>query len=381
MAVTPTQTDYDLIQLKSRNSRVKIEVLNFDFQTISSLEERAISGNISVDATADIRRTCNISLIAKDLQKTMISSTGEIWIDKYIKVYQGIDDPRNNDTTVWWNMGIFLINNPNTVYNATSNTITFEGLDLMAKLTGRRNGQLPAIATLVPAGSNIADVVKKTIVQLGGFKKYIIQDDGLEVPYDIKLDTGATIYDLLAELRDLYPNWEMFFDVDGVFHWQKIPQGSTEPVVINFNELRHSLVISENIDINFENVKNHIIVYGRLLETGEQIKATISDTNSASPFNIDKIGEINYIIDDESIYSQELAKDRAKYELYLHARLNDSISLEIIPIPWLNDVNIKISYTNESAGIEGEYLIQTLDIPLDISSNMTLTASKIYPET
>lgn len=381
MAVTPTQTDYDLIQLKSRNSRVKIEVLNFDFQTISSLEERTVSGNISVDATADIRRTCNISLIAKDLQKTMISSTGEIWIDKYIKVYQGIDDPRNNDTTVWWNMGIFLINNPNTVYNATSNTITFEGLDLMAKLTGRRNGQLPAIATLVPAGSNIADVVKKTIVQLGGFKKYIIQDDGLEVPYDIKLDTGATIYDLLAELRDLYPNWEMFFDVDGVFHWQKIPQGSTEPVVINFNELRHSLVISENIDINFENVKNHIIVYGRLLETGEQIKATISDTNSASPFNIDKIGEINYIIDDESIYSQELAKDRAKYELYLHARLNDSISLEIIPIPWLNDVNIKISYTNESAGIEGEYLIQTLDIPLDISSNMTLTASKIYPET
>ena len=381
MAVTPTQTDYDLIQLKSRNSRVKIEVLNFDFQTISSLEERTVSGNISVDATADIRRTCNISLIAKDLQKTMISSTGEIWIDKYIKVYQGIDDPRNNDTTVWWNMGIFLINNPNTVYNATSNTITFEGLDLMAKLTGRRNGQLPAIATLVPAGSNIADVVKKTIVQLGGFKKYIIQDDGLEVPYDIKLDTGATIYDLLAELRDLYPNWEMFFDVDGVFHWQKIPQGSTEPVVINFNELRHSLVISENIDINFENVKNHIIVYGRLLETGEQIKATISDTNSASPFNINKIGEINYIIDDESIYSQELAKDRAKYELYLHARLNDSISLEIIPIPWLNDVNIKISYTNESAGIEGEYLIQTLDIPLDISSNMTLTASKIYPET
>lgn len=381
MAVTPTQTDYDLIQLKSRNSRVKIEVLNFDFQTISSLEERTVSGNISVDATADIRRTCNISLIAKDLQKTMISSTGEIWIDKYIKVYQGIDDPRNNDTTVWWNMGIFLINNPNTVYNATSNTITFEGLDLMAKLTGRRNGQLPAIATLVPAGSNIADVVKKTIVQLGGFKKYIIQDDGLEVPYDIKLDTGATIYDLLAELRDLYPNWEMFFDVDGVFHWQKIPQGSTEPVVINFNELRHSLVISENIDINFENVKNHIIVYGRLLETGEQIKATISDTNSASPFNIDKIGEINYIIDDESIYSQELAKDRAKYELYLHARLNDSISLEIIPIPWLNDVNIKISYTNESAGIEGEYLIQTLDIPLDIGSNMTLTASKIYPET
>ena len=75
-----------------------------------------------------------------------------------------------------------------------------------------------------------------------------------------------------------------------------------------------------------------------------------------------------------------MAQDRAKYELYLHARLNDTISLEIVPIPWLNDVNIKINYTNKKIGIEGEYLIQTLSIPLDISSSMTITASKIYPE-
>ena len=380
MAVTPTQTDYDLIQLKSRNSKVKIEVLNFDFQTVSSLEERTVSGSISVDATADIRRTCNVSLVARDIEKSMVSSGGELWLDKFIKVYQGIDNPRDNNSTVWWNMGIFLINNPNTVYNATSNTITFEGLDLMAKLTGRRNGQLPAVATLVPAGSKIADVVKKTITQLGGFKKYIIQDDGLEVPYDIKMDMGATIYDLLAELRDLYSNWEMFFDVDGVFHWQKIPQGENEPVVINFNELRHSLIISENIDINFENVKNHIIVWGRLLDDGKQITAEISDMNTDSPFSIARIGQINYIVDDERIYSNELAQDRARYELYLHARLNDAISLEIVPIPWLNDVNIKFSYTNKKIGIEGEYLIQTLSIPLDVTSNMTITASKIYPE-
>ena len=38
MAIAPTQTDYDLIQLKNRNTRVKVEVLNFKFQTISSFE-------------------------------------------------------------------------------------------------------------------------------------------------------------------------------------------------------------------------------------------------------------------------------------------------------------------------------------------------------
>ena len=377
MAVTPTQTDYDLVQMNTRNAKIKVELLNFNFQTISSLEGKTTSGSIEVDANSDIRRTCNLSLVAKDIDKNMISEGGELWLDKYIKIYQGIDNPRDNNKTVWWNMGIFLINNPNTVYSAADHTISFEGLDLMAKLTGRRNGQLPAVATLVPAGSKIAEVVKKTITQLGGFYNYIIEDEGLEVPYDIKMDMGATIYDLLAELRDLYSNWEMFFDVDGVFHWQKIPNGEKEAVVVNFNEIQ-PLIISDNVDIDFENVKNNIIVYGRLLDTGEQIMATASDTNAESPFCISKVGQINYIVDDERIYSNELAKDRADYELYLHARLNDSISLEIVPIPWLNDVNIKIAYTNEKIGIEGEYLIQSLSIPLDIGSSMTITASKIY---
>lgn len=377
MAVTPTQTDYDLVQMNTRNAKIKVELLNFNFQTISSLEGKTTSGSIEVDANSDIRRTCNLSLVAKDIDKNMISEGGELWLDKYIKIYQGIDNPRDNNKTVWWNMGIFLINNPNTVYSAADHTISFEGLDLMAKLTGRRNGQLPAVATLVPAGSKIADVVKKTITQLGGFYNYIIEDEGLEVPYDIKMDMGATIYDLLAELRDLYSNWEMFFDVDGVFHWQKIPNGEKEAVVVNFNEIQ-PLIISDNVDIDFENVKNNIIVYGRLLDTGEQIMAAASDTNAESPFCISKVGQINYIVDDERIYNNELAKDRANYELYLHARLNDSISLEIVPIPWLNDVNIKIAYTNEKIGIEGEYLIQSLSIPLDIGSSMTITASKIY---
>lgn len=377
MAVTPTQTDYDLVQMNTRNAKIKVELLNFNFQTISSLEGKTTSGSIEVDANSDIRRTCNLSLVAKDIDENMISEGGELWLDKYIKIYQGIDNPRDNNKTVWWNMGIFLINNPNTVYSAADHTISFEGLDLMAKLTGRRNGQLPAVATLVPAGSKIADVVKKTITQLGGFYNYIIEDNGLEVPYDIKMDMGATIYDLLAELRDLYSNWEMFFDVDGVFHWQKISNGEKEAVVVNFNEIQ-PLIISDNVNIDFENVKNHIIVYGRLLDTGEQIMAIASDTNAESPFCISKVGQINYIVDDERIYSNELAKDRADYELYLHARLNDSISLEIVPIPWLNDVNIKIAYTNEKIGIEGEYLIQSLSIPLDIGSSMTITASKIY---
>lgn len=379
MAVIPTQTDYDLVQLKTRNTRIKVDILNFNFQTINSLEGKVIDGSISIDATSDIRRTCSLSL-AVERTDNMISPGGELWLDKFIKVYMGIDNPRDGNNTVWWNMGIFLINNPNTVYNVNTRTVSFEGLDLMAKLTGRRNGQLPAVTTVVPAGSKISDVVKRTITQLGGFDNYIIEDAGYTIPYDIKKDMGSTIYDLLSEIRDLYSDWEMFFDVDGVFHWQKIPSGDKEPVVINFDELSQALIISDSIDVDFENVKNNIIVYGRLLDNGQQVMATATDTIKDSPYNIDKIGKINYIIDDERIYNNDLAAQRARYELYLHARLNDVIILEIVPIYWLNDVNIKINYTNEIIGIKGEYLIKSMEIPLGIGGSMTINATKIYSD-
>lgn len=379
MAVIPTQTDYELSQLKIRNNKLKVEVLNFNLQTIDLIEGNVISGSVSIDATADIRRTCSVTLVPTKKYQT-ISEGGEFWLDKYIRIYVGTDNPRDNNNTEWWNLGLFLINNPNRVYNATSNTISFEGLDLMAKLSGRRNGQLPAITTIIPAGSKISDVVKQTITQLGGFNNYIIDDAGYTIPYDIKKEVGSTIYDLLVELRDLYSNWEMFFDVNGVFHWQKIPSGETEPVVLDFDQLTQPIIIDDGIDIDFENVKNNIIVWGRLLDDGTQVHAVYTDTQSDSPFNINKIGVINYIVDDERIYSNDLARQRARYELFLHARMNDSIVLSVVPVYWLNDVNVKINYTNKENGIEGEYLIKTLEIPLAIGDNMSINAIKVYPE-
>ena len=116
MAVIPTQTDYELAQLKVRNNKIKVEILNYNFQTVDLIEGNIIDGSINVDATADIRRTCSVSIVPTKKYQ-IISEGGEFWLDKYIKIYEGIDNPRNNGETEWWNLGIFMINNPNRVYN------------------------------------------------------------------------------------------------------------------------------------------------------------------------------------------------------------------------------------------------------------------------
>lgn len=106
MAVIPSQTDYDLSQLKVRNQRIKVDLLNFNFQTVNSLEGKVTDGSISIDATSDIRRTCNITLVVEN-SENIFAPGGQVWLDKFIKVYVGTDNPRNNNETVWNNMGLF----------------------------------------------------------------------------------------------------------------------------------------------------------------------------------------------------------------------------------------------------------------------------------
>ena len=61
-----TQQNYNTAKQNIRNLRVKIDLLNFNFQTVDAIEGNVISGSINIDANSDIRRTCDISLVVTD---------------------------------------------------------------------------------------------------------------------------------------------------------------------------------------------------------------------------------------------------------------------------------------------------------------------------
>lgn len=107
------------------------------------------------------------------------------------------------------NMGIYLINNPQRVYSATDNTLTIQGVDLMARMTGLRNGNLQGIPYLVPQGSNVR-VAIIACLEIAGFTKYVVDECEIDTPNDIKIDVGGTIYQILTKLRDILPNYQMY---------------------------------------------------------------------------------------------------------------------------------------------------------------------------
>lgn len=521
-----TQDMKDVCFQPSRKIHIKIELLNFQFKVVDELSGIAIDiPSTTEDAESDIRRTCNVSMVVKD-STLELQPGGKIWLDKYINLYQGIENIHNSpeavkrysewimpsseeqgyrlgekvrhnnrgwislfdDNTlepgvrgwneveeiIWVPMGIYMINQPSYSYEPSSKTLSFEGVDLMAKLTGLRNGQLEGIEYQIPAGNSIKQVIIDTI-KMAGFNKYIIDIRPNEdvLPYDVNIDAGSTIYDILAALRDVYITYQFYFDVDGIFHFEPIPTGENILPALTYSEIK-KLELSHTVDADFENVKNYIEVFGQtyevdafatnvavtyesglavydcnidtpveltdlfwfgfyapskvsdpwirindselyeiISEDGEQviiptdndyyvlqfdlelnkfiflgylqIRAIAKDNNRQSPFFIGDhlnpgIGQIRMVClggDYENIPTNKLAQNRADFELWHHCRLQDTITINMVPVPYLNVYDL-IEYKLPQEENPVKYLIKNINTGLSYDGTQTITAYRYY---
>lgn len=464
-----TSNQFRSVMQNMQNRYVRIELLNYQMQTVDLLEGVCTSGSISIDANADIRRTCDLALVINN-SSFNVESGGRIWLDRYCRIWVGIASLITGEVE-YTNCGVYIIDAPSYKYDPSTNTLSLTLLDLMAKLTGLRNGYLPGVPVVLKADENIREAIIDTL-ELGGFNKYVVEEAPSPgtIPNDLEFGQGATVYELLSGLRDIYPNYEMYFDVDNVFYYKPIPTGEDDPVYID-DTLWKEIVMSETIDVDFQNVKNVIEVYGRthdpahfstkttvsgntisltiedvaeytedviygftltdnpgytgaslkindltsypirlsdgttaaeiVAEEGEvyfcvQFKGTYwnwlghlqsygyaEDDNPDSPFYINStVGKIRLPLfggEYENIFSDNLAKQRADYELWLHTNMNNTVQLQCIPVPWM-DVNIKVSYTPQRETTPSEYIIKSVNFGLAPDDVMSINMIKFYPE-
>lgn len=478
--VTATQTvNFFLDSISSnyitksvRRLRIKINILNFQMQTVDEISGNVTDGNITEDANSDIRRTCNISMVVTNGQFN-VQSGGQIWLDKYFQIYIGVDNLYTGETQ-WFNKGIYLIDQPTYSFDPVTSTLTFQGYDLMCKMTGLRNGYLEGIPTVIPQGSNIRESMIATVTQLGGFTKYAIQENPQTVPYDIQIDPGGTVYDILVALRDILPSWQIYFDEDGVFHYNPIPSGQNEPVMF-YDDTWNEVVLSESINTDFSAVKNVVEVWGKTLSPAHYADATVSgntyqlniadvssyrknmlygftapsiienpqvqinslgalpivnedgtnavipeadiyyvvkyqeiagetesdpvtknflfmgyqqpyavaeDDNPESPFYVDgPVGKIRIVLqggDYDNIYTNDLAMQRAEYELWTRTRLEDNVTLSCIPIYSLQ-TNTVVSKTLTNETEPTLFIIKTITTNLSYTGTQLVQMITYYP--
>ena len=283
----PTQAEYNLAKQNVRINYYKIILLNYQFQNVGELTGDSIeTPSFTIDANSDIRRTCSITLTPRD-SSFDIKQGNKIWLDKYVQIFVGQKNIRTKEIE-YTNMGIYLINNPQRVYSTTDNTLTIQGLDLMARTTGLRNGNLQGMPYVIPQGSNVR-VAIIAVLELAGFTRYVVDECPIDVPNDIRVDVGGTVYQLLTALRDILPNYQIYFDVDGVFHYTLIPSGKNEQIMVD-DDIWNVNLIDYQKSTNFESLKNSIEVFGKTHDiknyggqssaSGDTYSITLSSVNS-----------------------------------------------------------------------------------------------------
>ena len=256
--------DYNVLKQQYIKKYIRLELLDFQYNIVDELSGNMTKCSINVDSNSDLRRSCDLGFVVTT-STFDIKAGSKLWLDKFVRPYVGYENMRTGEIQ-WYNQGIYIVNNPQWSYNASTNEISMQALDLMSKLTGLRNGNLEGIPTKIAKDENVREAIIKTI-ELGGFTKYICEEcktkDGtiVPVPYDIEIDVGGTIYDILTGLRDIMPNYQIYFDINGVFHYEPIPLAYDDPVLID-DDLFRNVLISENINTDFESVKNYVEVLG-----------------------------------------------------------------------------------------------------------------------
>ena len=287
--------------------RLKIDV--YDARTNAHIECSLINGSENINAESDIRRTLNITAVPVKNKRLAVDRYGIIWLNRKIKLQIGIKDRLSREWR-WYQQGIFIFADSSAAYDGTTNQITLNCSDLMANLNGTKNGQIGASEISYPAyeeDANTGEVIKynyirdaiiTTLTQLGKVADYEIDDFGefkgmpdynpeymqyreeskaavkdgtyMEtwnaIPYDQIFERGCSVLSILTAFRDLYPNYEMYFDEYGVFIGKMIPSCYHDDIVFD-STFFDRIYISENTSVDLTTVRNICEVWGQVLDT------------------------------------------------------------------------------------------------------------------
>lgn len=371
----PTQKDINLMLSHNKRVRVKAILLDDNYQTIEELSGRVKANSYSVTSESDIRRTCTLTLVVDD--KASINYNFELtWIKRMVELVCGIYDESSEDY-VWYKLGRMLMTDGATNFSATIQEVRLTLVDLMASLTGDRGSQMGS-PLLIEAGSTMKGAIEYTIAEFSPYKRTNVSDFPDVVPYDITSNIGDYPHTVLTTLINLFPYYEMFYDVDGVFTVREIPLRIEDPVDTEAYVVDAALLSenSEQRSVKFSNIKNTVELWGRSLDamytassctsTGSRYDLFIDDS-----FETLVVGETySFTPDVTSIVGQSIKiQDTNEYQIYTQA--GDGTYSPIAAEAMTAGIPYVIRYATDHFVLQGELEIHVIVQEIDMEPSVS----------
>lgn len=304
-------TEYDkwLVQ-HSGDYKYRLFIVDNDRNFLDEISGISNVGSYGINSESIIRRATSMTIVLDAQFRTeSIEHKLYSWIGYNFFMQIGIYDVRVDDYK-WYDCGYYLITEGNTSYNATTNSLTVNLGDWFSTLDGTRNGQnggAPIIEILHEVDGNPV-TIRTGIVNLlrseTNFENYIVEDIGEfygmpqnnpdylvyrvenpqwnNIPYTLEFTAGCLLSDQFIELRDLYPNNEMYFDIYGNFCANQIPSCEYDPIVLDDEFIQSVLVAddSEQVTYDIQSIKNVTEVFGAVYDVDRYATETSFSSNT-----------------------------------------------------------------------------------------------------
>nr|WP_276578828.1 hypothetical protein [Bacillus sp. S0628] len=359
-----------------RRLHITVEVIDKNDKVIETIQGLSTGGNINIEGGSLIRRTGSLSFVLFD--SLLPRKQGLLWMTNKLRVYAGIENLATQDNTIiHFCLGTFYITEPSINVAKDNRSITISLQDMMMRWEGEQLEK----KIVIPAGTPIHIAMSMVLNHNGEFNTSIEWTD-LTVPYTLEFNEGQNVLDIITKIRDLYMDWEAFYDVSGkfIFRKMKIQRQGGEPTMWDFTQ-EGDLVTEFTENFSYKGVKNKIIVIGNMNDTtGITPKAEASITNVDSPFHEDEIGVKKMVVTEGNYSNDNQCKARAKFDLFKNSNMQESLNLGCIPIYYLDANNI-IGIDNLATGYYEEYLTNSISIGLGVGDTMSINCSKMYYDT
>ncbi|MDY7043699.1 hypothetical protein RVS70_05720 [Virgibacillus sp. M23] len=356
-----------------RRLYITLEVIDKYGETIETIQGLSQSGSINISNSSLIRRTGSLSFVLYDYLIPKKASI--LWMTNKVRVYAGISDlSSDKDTVTHFCLGTFYITEPNVQINDADRSISINLQDNMMRWEQKELED----KFVIEAGTPLNTAVLSVLNYFGEFKTKI-EFTELTIPYKLEFNVGETVMNMLTKLRDLYMDWDCYYDVDGTIIFEKmkiqVPEG--EPIIWKFDEETDHLT-SYSKSFSYKEVKNRILVKGVMDEkTGLTPTAEASISDDKSPFHKNEIGVQTKVITDGNYSNLEQCDSRARYELFKRSNFQEKLNLSSIPIYFL-DANNAIKVRDMATNKLEDYIIDTISVGLGISDTMSISGHKLY---
>lgn len=336
----------------------KIELLNKDESSSLDISEYVIedSINYSQEYKSGQVRSLSFKLIDKD-GSFFPSHVGRIWYGTKIKISFGL---LVGKTVLFYPKGVFGVKDAG--YN--NRILDIVTVDKFGFIDGTISGTTESMYKIVTQSASVIEAIKTLLLLDDGTgtspydTKPIMYPthysdgretgfDAVKVPYTIDIDYNNSIGTIIMKLSEVL-SCNVFYDDYG--HLTLSPYN--EIIDLSLTEIDWHYQDGEcqfwndNLNIKFSEVYNKVMVVGANIN-GYLFDAIEVNDNPASPSSIQNSPTKFKYIEDSNIYTDELCKVRAKYELQLSTMLSVPVGFESIYIPFLT-VNHLIEYTNDN---------------------------------